>query len=339
MGEMPEQLKNTMKKQGYHFVGKHSAVKICEYAANGLEGKELCYKAKFYGIRSWQCMQSTTAIGCDLRCRFCWRIIPEEHGYKWNELNAVEWDDPDYIIEGMIKEQRRIVSGYKAVADTELKMQRWKESNSPKHATLSLTGEPLFYPKMSELIGKFHERGMSTFVVHNGTLPEAIKKLKNLPTQFYISLQAPDEETYIKTVAPKIPNAWNNFIESLKLMSEMKTRTVLRMTLVKGLNMINPEGYAKLIGIAKPNYVEVKGFSFVGGSREEQRGLSLSSMPNHEEIRDFAKRIAELTGYIWTDEHETSRIVLLSRDRESFDKRIIDFDKIGEKRSAAEQKE
>ena len=35
------------------------------------------------------------------------------------------------------------------------------------------------------------------------------------------------------------------------------------MTLIKGLNMHNPEGYASLIGTAKPNYVEVKGFSYV----------------------------------------------------------------------------
>ncbi|MGC8652273.1 MAG: 4-demethylwyosine synthase TYW1 [Candidatus Micrarchaeia archaeon] len=329
MSEMPDELKATMKKQGYHFVGRHSAVKICEYAANGLEGKELCYKSKFYGIRSWRCLQSTPAIGCDLQCRFCWRIIPEEHGYKWNELNAVEWDDPNSIVGGMIVEQRRIVSGYKAVADTELKKKRWKEANEPMHATLSLTGEPMFYPRMSELLEKFHKRGMSTFLVHNGTLPEAIKRLKVLPTQFYISLQAPDEETYIKTTRPKIPDAWAKFKESLELMRHMKTRTVLRMTLVKGLNMLNPEGYAELIKLAMPNYVEVKGFSYVGGSREEQRGLSLSSMPMHEEIREFAKVLERLTGYIWTDEHETSRIVLLSRDQESVDNRIIDFEKIG----------
>ncbi|MCL4374072.1 MAG: 4-demethylwyosine synthase TYW1 [Candidatus Marsarchaeota archaeon] len=329
MPEMPNELREKMKKQGYHFVGRHSAVKICEYTANGLEGKELCYKFKFYGIRSWQCIQSTPAIGCDLGCKFCWRIIPEEHGYKWNELNAVEWDDPGSIIDGMIKEQRRIVSGYKAVADTEIKKRRWNEANKPMHVALSLTGEPMFYPRMSDLIKEFHKRGVSTFLVHNGTLPEAIKKLDELPTQFYISLQAPDEETYMKTTRPKIPNAWPRFKESLALMRNMRTRTVLRMTLVKGLNMTNPEGYAELIKLAMPNYVEVKGFSFVGGSREEQRGLTISSMPNHEEIKEFAKVLEKLTGYIWTDEHKTSRIVLLSRDSESVASRKIDFEKIG----------
>ncbi len=330
MSGVPEELKSKMQKQGYHFVGKHSAVKICEYTANGLRGGILCYKHSFYGIRSWQCMQATPAIGCNISCQFCWRIIPDEHGMKWNELNAVgEWDDPDFIIDNMIVEQRRIVSGYKSIADTELKLNRWKEANSPKHVALSLTGEPTFYPKMSKLIESFHRRGISTFLVTNGTLPEAIERLDPLPTQLYISMQAPDEETYMKVTRPKTKNTWQRFRKSLELMSRLKTRTVLRMTLIKGLNMHNPEGYAELIKLARPNYVEVKGFSFVGGSREPQRGLSLESMPKHEEIKDFASKLAGLTGYIETAEHKPSRIVLLCRDQESKDSRIIDFDRIG----------
>ncbi|MDE1833624.1 MAG: radical SAM protein, partial [Candidatus Micrarchaeota archaeon] len=204
MPGMPAELRTKMQKQGYHFVGNHSAVKICEYTANGLRGQTLCYKYTFYGIKSWQCMQATPAIGCDLGCTFCWRLIPEEHGFKWNELNAVEkWDDPIEVVEGMIREQKRIVSGFNSIADTDLKKRRWKEANEPMHVALSLTGEPMFYPKMGALIREFHKRGISTFLVHNGTLPEALEKLDPLPTQLYVSLQAPDEETYIKTVRPK----------------------------------------------------------------------------------------------------------------------------------------
>ncbi len=318
-----------MEKQGYHFVGEHSAVKICEYTANGLRGETLCYKYTFYGIRSWRCVQATPAIGCDLGCSFCWRLIPEEHGFKWNELNALqEWDDPEKIIEGMINEQKKLVSGFKHQADTELKQRRWKEAREPMHVALSLTGEPMFYPKMGELINAFHKRGISTFLVHNGTLPEAIAKLHPLPTQLYVSMQAPDKETYNSTTRPKILNAWDRFLECLDVMRTIKTRTVLRMTLVKGLNMHNPEGYAQLIKRAMPNYVEVKGFSFIGGARESGRGLELKSMPNHEEIKEFAKKLAELTGYSATVEHKPSRIVLLCRDQESIKNRIIDFDKI-----------
>lgn len=199
----------------------------------------------------------------------------------------------------------------------------------PKHVALSLTGEPLFYPKMSALLAEFHKRGISTFLVHNGTLPEALEKLNPLPTQLYVSLQAPDETTYEKVVRSKIPNSWNRFLLALQTMKGLKTRTVLRMTLVKGLNMCNLEGYASLIKLAMPNYVEVKGFSFVGGAREEQRGLQMSSMPYHEEIKEFAKGLALLTGYIVTAEHSPSRVVLLCRDEESKRKRIIDFTKVG----------
>ncbi|MEM0142828.1 MAG: 4-demethylwyosine synthase TYW1 [Candidatus Micrarchaeaceae archaeon] len=326
MEAIPEKLHLLMVKQGYHFVGTHSAVKICEYTAKGLQGKTLCYKNKFYGIRSWRCLQATPAIGCDLSCRFCWRNIPEEIGISWNELNAVKnWDDPEDIVKGMIEAQRKIVSGYKATADSKLKMQRWHEANHPLHATLSLTGEPTFYPKLSTLIQQFHNLGMSTFLVTNGTLPEALKELNPLPTQLYISLQAPDEETYLKTTRPKINDAWKRFLEALSFMSTVKTRTVLRMTLVKGLNMLNPEGYAKLIKLANPMYVEVKGFSYVGGSRSPERGLSMASMPNHKEIKDFANEITKYTGYTYTDEHELSRIVLLSRDKAASDNRIINF--------------
>ncbi len=329
MSGMPREFKERMEKQGYHFVGKHSAVKICEYTANGLRGETLCYKYTFYGIRSWRCIQATPAIGCDLACGFCWRLIPEEHGYKWNELNAVgEWDDPKKMVEGMIMEQRRVVSGFNAFADNETKERRWKEANEPMHVALSLTGEPMFYPRMGELINEFHKNGISTFLVHNGTLPEALQRLHPLPTQLYISLQAPDEETYVRTTRPKIPNAWKRFLDSLDVMRGMKTRTVLRMTLVKGLNMGNPEGYASLIKRAMPNYVEVKGFSFIGGSREPVRGLQSSSMPTHDEIKEFAKGLSKETGYIAVSEHKPSRVVLLCRDEESAKKRIIDFSTI-----------
>lgn len=326
---MPAELKGKMEKQGYHFVGKHSAVKTCEYTANGLHGKTLCYKYTFYGIRSWRCIQATPAMGCDLGCSFCWRLIPEEHGFKWNELNAVqEWDDPERIIEGMIKEQRRMVSGFGEGADTELKQNRWEEAREPMHVALSLTGEPMFYPKMSKLIAGFHERGISTFLVHNGTLPEAIEKLNPLPTQLYISMQAPDEETYIKTTRPKISNAWDRFLKCMDVIRAIDTRTVLRMTLVKGLNMHNAEGYAALIKRGLPRYVEVKGFSFVGGARDPARNLELSNMPNHDEIKAFARKLADLTGYLYTVEHKPSRIVLLCRDRECLKDRIIDFSKM-----------
>ena len=320
---IPDSLKSKMKKQGYHFVGNHSCIKICEYTSNALRNRELCYKSKFYGIKSWQCMQVSLSIGCDLSCRFCWRIIPEEMNLKWNELNVDNNDDPGQIIEGFIAEQRKIVSGYK----TDYNLEQWDQANNPVHAAISLTGESLFYKQINELIKLFHSRKISTFVVTNGTLPEVIEKLEP-PTQLYISLQAPNKEAYENVTRPKLKNSWNRFTKSLKILKNMRPRNVLRMSLVKNLNMFDEEGYAKLIKIAMPDYVEVKGFSFVGGARGSMRNLKYTDMPVHNEIREFADKIAESSSYIVSNEHKTSRIVLLSRDEEAKNAAKIDFNKL-----------
>lgn len=324
---MPGELEMMMKKQGYHFVGKHSATKICNYTSSSLKGGETCYKYRFYGIRSWRCIQATPAIGCNLSCSFCWRIIPEEVGFRWNELNSVnKWDEPEKIVEGLIEKHREIISGYKG--NKRVDMERWDESNDSAHVAISLTGEPLFYPKMNRLIAEFHRRKISTFLVTNGTMVNALRALDMLPTQLYVSIQAPNEELYKKATRGKTLNAtWGNLIEFLQVFSCLKTRRVFRLTLVRDLNMTDVEGYAELIEIGKPHYVEVKGFAFVGGARNEKRRLSYDQMPRKEEIIEFAKDLARESGYIFTDYHEHSFVALLCADEKSAAGRIIEFEK------------
>ncbi len=324
---VPEGLANIMKRQGYHFVGRHSATKICNYTSDSLKGGESCYKHRFYGIRSWRCIQATTAIGCNLACTFCWRIIPEEEGFKWNELNAGgKWDDPDQIVEGLVQEHRRIVTGYKGNENVD--MNRWQESNDPAHVALSLTGEPLFYPKMNRLLEAFHEKGISTFLVTNGTMVNALRALTVMPTQMYVSIQAPNRELYGRiTRAKNLTATWDNFMEFLSIFSNLKTRRIFRLTLVKELSLTAAEDYAGLIKIGKPHYVEVKGFSYVGGARNEKRGLSYQQMPMKSEIMAFAKELAEKAGYIVVDYHDHSNVALLCVDSEAAKARIIKFRK------------
>ncbi|MEM3791476.1 MAG: 4-demethylwyosine synthase TYW1 [Candidatus Micrarchaeaceae archaeon] len=323
---MPEKLAEMMRKQGYHFVGKHSATKICAYTSSSLKGGETCYKHRFYGIRSWRCIQATPAIGCNLACTFCWRIIPDEVGIKWNEINAIDkWDDPEKIVDGLIEEHRKIVSGYKGNAKVDLK--RWEESNDPAHVALSLTGEPLFYPKMNQLIEAFHKRGISTFLVTNGTMVKALENLVVMPTQLYVSVQAPNKEIYEKVVRPKVLNAWESFLKFLEVFSTKNTRRVFRLTLIKGLNMDDPKGYAELIKRGKPHYVEIKGFVYVGGARGEKRNLSYQQMPRENEIKEFAMQIAKESGYIFADFHKSSNVALLCCDEEAARSRIIKFAK------------
>lgn len=114
----------------------------------------------------------------------------------------------------------------------------------------------------------------------------------------------------------------------------MKTRTALRMSLIKGLNMSNPEGYAELIKLAMPMYVEVKGFSFVGGARSPSRNLHYEDMPSHSEVKEFAELIAKHTGYKISNEHEKSRIILLSRDDNAEKNAKINFEALYKPSSA-----
>lgn len=106
-----------------------------------------------------------------------------------------------------------------------------------------------------------------------------------------------------------VSGAWEKLNRSLELMPSFESVKVLRLTLVKDLNLKDPEGYAKLIEKAKPDYVEPKGYVAVGHSRSR---LGVPYMPTHSDIKDFAEAISELTGYEIKDEFEPSRVVLLS---------------------------
>ena len=307
---VPDELLKALRKQHYHLVGRHSAVKRCRWLYEALINNRFCYKQKFYGIKSHQCIQmSPTAFYCTMRCLFCWRAQSGDLGIKWEELKLPErWDSPEEIVEGCIKAQLQILSGYKGNPKTN--MEKYEEALRPRHAAISLVGEPTLYEPLGELIHEFHKRGFTTFLVSNGTLPEALSKLGEEPTQLYISLYGPDEKTFKMISRPQIPNAWERINQTLELLSSFKCPTVLRLTLVRHLNMKNPELYAKLVEKADPTYVEPKAYMHVGFSRLR---LKYENMPTHREIGEFAEKLAEETGYKIIDESEASRVFLLSR--------------------------
>ena len=87
-----------------------------------------------------------------------------------------------------------------------------------------------------------------------------------------------------------------------------KINTVVRMTLIKDINISNPEKYIKLIKLANPKYVEVKAYSHVGFSRKRLKDFH---SPFHEVVKDFAKQLTKLSDYKITNEKKESKIVLL----------------------------
>jgi len=223
-------------------------------------------------------------------------------------MKLPEWDSPEEIVENSIGAQQRILTGY--YDNPKTNQRKYREALTPKHVAISLAGEPTLYRHLGELVQTFHRRGFTTFLVSNGTLPLALEKLSEEPTQLYISVCAPDEMTYKHVCRPQIPKAWQKLNETLALIPSLKCPTVIRITSVRGLNMKNAKGYAKLVGKANPTYIEAKAYMHVGFSRLR---LDYESMPSHSEIRDFSMKLAEETGYSIIDESTNSRVVLLSR--------------------------
>jgi len=312
-----------LRQAGYLAVGasKHSAIKVCHWCKKSLLGEGHCYKQEFYGIRSHRCLQCTPALPfCSHKCVFCWRDT---------SITFAEWkggvDEPGQLVDEMIRAQQKLLNGFPGNPKSDL--EKWKEAQRPKHAAISLSGEPSLYPKLGELVEEFHKKKMTTFLVTNGIYPKVIERLANnkqLPTQLYISLASHSPDSYKRVHAPLVENGWDRFLESLDLMNgiakERKTRTVLRMTLAKNLNLEAAEEYARLIERSGADFVEVKAYMAVGSSRER---LGPSYMPKHEDIKQFAGELAEETGYLETAEHEPSRVVLLCRDEKSANSRNI----------------
>lgn len=306
---VPPSLVEALKKQKYHLVGRHSAVKRCRWLYETLIHDRPCYKQKFYGIKTHQCIQMTPALFyCTQQCLFCWRAQSGDLQIKWDEMKLPKWDSPEEIVDGSIRAQIKILSGYRGNPKTN--MQKFKEALTPRHAAISLTGEPTLYEPIGDLIQTFQRRGFTTFLVSNGTVPSSLKKLSREPTQLYISVCAPNEETLRHVCRPQIPKAWEKLNETLALLPSFKCPTVIRITLVRGLNMKNIDEYAKLIKRAEPTYVEPKAYMYVGFSRLR---LGYEHMPSHLEIREFAEKLAEETGYNIIDESMDSRVVLLSK--------------------------
>jgi tRNA wybutosine-synthesizing protein 1 len=321
---IPDALLKKLLQQKYAIVGSHSAAKLCKWAGDSVCGRGECYKAKFYGIASHRCLQCTSnLLSCNHACVFCWRVMPERDRYR--KIKGLTWDEPGKIAGGLVAAQKKLVSGYGGNERADRK--KFGEALSPKHAAISLTGEPCMYPKLGGLIAEFHKRGMTTFLVTNGTFPEALEKLAPLPTQLYVSMVAPNEDIYWKAMRPERKELWKNYLKTLALLPKIgeKTRTVLRMTLCRGVNDGDLEGYAKQIMLASPHYVEVKSMAFVGGARQPGRGLSLGSVLGTGEVGQIAGILAGKTGYKAVDEHSPSRVVLLCRDEKTEKDRKISW--------------
>jgi len=309
---MNPELKTILKKQHYAIVGKHSGVKLCHWMRQSLLFDRECYKQTFYGIQSHRCLQMTPTINqCTQMCLFCWRF------QTFTEKNLKDVDDPEFILNNTIEAQKKLITGFKG--DSRCDQKKWEEANSPNMLACSLSGEPTLYPKLGQFFELCHKKGITTFLVTNGTTPELIEKLNPLPKQLYVSVVAPNKEVYKKLCSPLISKGWEKLNQTLELLPSLDTRTVIRHTLVDQWNMDEKylKDYKKLDTKAMPLFVESKGYVFVGYSR---RRMNLSNMPSHNKVKNFSNKLAQVIGYDNIMEKPDSKVVLLGKNP---DKRII----------------
>ena len=300
---MDEKYRELLIKQQYRLHNDHAAVKLCHWMRQSLIYGRNCYKQDFYGIESHRCLQMTPAVNeCDHMCQFCWRI--QGHDFK-----VKEWSEPKEMLDSLIAHQRKLLSGFNG--DERCSKERYEESKEPNMVAISLAGEPITYPYLSEFIKECHRRNMITFMVTNGTYPDELERLDTLPRQLYVTVAAPDEEIYRRVCRPKISDGWERLMRTLSLFPSLDTRTVVRHTLVKDMNLGWVNEYAKLDSMADPDLVEPKGYVFVGGSRTR---LSMANMPSHEEIRSFSEELGQMLGFSILKEKPDSRVTLLGKE-------------------------
>ena len=290
-----------LEKQSYRIAGNHSAVKICLWTKNKLRNKGTCYKHKFYGIKSWRCIQMSPVLDlCNLKCRWCWRDI----NYNEKKLPS-QIDSPSEIIDKCIKEHKNLLQGF--LGNKDIKKEIFNEAMQPLHFAISLTGEPTFYPYLPELIDEINKRGFTSFIVSNGTNPKMIKKLiKHQPTQLYITLPAPDNKIYEELCSPSIKNGWENIMQSLKLLKYFK-RSCIRLTLAKNINMINPELYGRLLKNIKFTFLELKSAMPVGYARYR---MTEAEMPSFKELKEFSKELCKYADLKIIDKQKVSTVIL-----------------------------
>lgn len=327
--QISPQIKSKLQKAKYG-VYNHSAVELCHwtkksFANEGDSGS--CYKHKFYGISTHKCMEMTpTAMNCENRCIYCWR--PAEF-YDTLEMKDEMVDEPQVIVEKLMAERKKLIMGY--YGNPKNNKKKLDESLLPAHYAISLSGEPTMYPKLPKLIKylKTLKPTKSIFLVTNGQEPNMLRRLEDedaLPTQIYLSTNASNKKMFYQINRPRHKDAWERWQESLRFLISIKnTRTVLRITLIRGYNQGEgvAEEFAKIIPQGNPHFIEIKSYMHIGMSNQR---LEQDHMLEMHEVRDFSNKLCKkIPSFKIMDESEISRIVVLQNHARYTDRWIKEY--------------
>jgi tRNA wybutosine-synthesizing protein 1 len=310
-------------KKAKYGISDHATVELCHWTKKSFKNEGDCYKMKFYGITTHRCMEfSPAGMYCENRCIYCWR--PMEF-YNSMEMPEDKVAEPEAVVANLMEERRKLIMGH--YGDPNQDKKKLDESLLPSHYAISLSGEPTMYPKLPQLIKylKTLPETKSIFLVTNGQEPDMLQRLQDegaLPTQLYLSTNAPNEEIFQIVNKPRYKDSWERWNASLKMLSNMNTRTVLRVTLIKDYNSSNEliPKYAEMFKKANPHFVELKSYMHVGRSTNR---LEYSNSLEMDEVRHFASELANKSQvFSVMDESVMSRIVVLQNQKRFIDRLI-----------------
>ena len=310
-------------KKAKYGVADHSTVQLCHWTKKSFKNEGDCYKHKFYGISTHQCMEfSPAGMHCENRCVYCWRPMEFYDSLKMDPERVTE---PEEILIKLMEERRKLIMGH--YGDIKSDKQKLDESLFPSHYSISLSGEPTMYPKLPELIKylKSLKATKSTFLVTNGQEPDMIKRLSDegaLPTQLYLSTNAADYESFLKINRPRYKDSWERWNTTLEMLKELDTRTVLRITLIRNYNTSDEmiPALASMIKRSSPHFIEVKSYMHIGRSTNR---LERTHMLEFDEVKRFASELASQSEiFSVMDESEISRIVVLQNQERFIDRWI-----------------
>jgi len=231
--------------------------------------------------------------------------------WRWKE------DDPEYIVEEAVELHRSMINEMRGVPG--VLPERLQDGFTVRHCALSLVGEPIMYPRINNLLASLHNRQISSFLVTNAQFPEAIKTLDPV-TQLYVSVDASTRDSLKAIDRPIFKDFWERFLQCLQEMRKRRQRTVYRMTLVKSWNMEDCEGYAELIELGQPDFIEIKAVTYCGKS--DASTLTIQNSPWHTEVCAYSEALATrlvergVLGFKYSiaTEHAHSCCILLARE-------------------------
>ena len=323
------QIKSTIQQQlkkAKYGISDHSTVELCHWTKKSFKGEESCYKHKFYGISTHQCMEfSPAGMYCENRCVYCWR--PMEF-YDSMEMNPENVAEPEDIVTKLMAERKQLINGF--YGDPKAITKKLDESLLPAHYAISLSGEPTMYPKLPQLIRylKTLPATKSIFLVTNGQEPQMLQRLQNedaLPTQIYLSTNAADRDSFMRINKPRYADSWERWNQSLELLAKMDTRTVLRMTMIRNHNNLESmiPDFADMIRRANVHFIEIKSYMHIGRSTNR---LEYSDMLEFDEIHQFASQLARQSQmYSISNDSKISRIVLLQNQQRQIEPFIASY--------------